>query len=179
MHWPDHLPTLLQMYNNTIHETTGLTPHFVMFGRYARLPVETAVGAPPLTQRHSLGGWVHQHNQTFQKVYRQVAAKTRETRMRYKERYDKRAKHLPLLDNGYCYATFSVESKASWHLIDSLNSTLSSGNYILACQFSKSSQKDRKALLGQSIKTISDLVLLTPQMCHKSHIQTQTLRQLN
>lgn len=85
------------MYNNTIHETTGLTPHFVMFGRYARLPVETAVGALPLTQRHSLGGWVHQHDQTFQKVYRQVAAKTRETRIRYKERYDKRAKHLPLL----------------------------------------------------------------------------------
>ena len=83
------------------------------------------------------------------------------------------------LDNGYCYANFSVESKASWHLIDSLNSTLSSGNYILACQFSRSSQKDRKALLGQSIETISDLVLLTPQMCHKSHIQTQTLRQLN
>lgn len=23
VHWPDHLPTLLQMYNNTIHETTG------------------------------------------------------------------------------------------------------------------------------------------------------------
>lgn len=95
--WPDHLPTLLQMYNNTPHETIGLTPHFVMFGRHARLPVETAVGAPPLTQRQDLEGWVYQHNQTLQRVYKQVAAKTRESRMRDKVRYDQKTKNLPLL----------------------------------------------------------------------------------
>lgn len=95
--WPDHLPTLLQMYNNTVHNTTGLTPHFVMFGRHARLPVETAVRAPQSTQRHDLEGWVHKHNQMLQKVFKQVAAKTKESRMRDKERYDLKAKHLPLL----------------------------------------------------------------------------------
>lgn len=86
---------LLQMYNNTTHDHS-LTPHF-MFGRHACLPMQTAVGAPPLTQRHDLEGWVHQHNQTLQKVYKQVAAKTRENRMQDKDRYDQVAKHLPLL----------------------------------------------------------------------------------
>lgn len=37
------------------------------------------------------------HNQTLQKIYKQVAAKTRENRMREKDRYDQRGKHLPLL----------------------------------------------------------------------------------
>lgn len=68
-----------------------------MFGRHARLPVETAVGAPPLTQRQDLEGWVHQHHQTLQRVYRQVAAKTRVSRMRDKARYDQKTKKLPLL----------------------------------------------------------------------------------
>lgn len=67
-----------------------------MFGRHARLPVETAVGAPPLTQRYNLEGWVHKHNQTLHKVYQQVAAKTRESRMRDKNRYDQKANRLPL-----------------------------------------------------------------------------------
>uniref|UniRef100_A0A8C2EH56 Gypsy retrotransposon integrase-like protein 1 n=1 Tax=Cyprinus carpio TaxID=7962 RepID=A0A8C2EH56_CYPCA len=37
--WPNRLPALVQAYNNTIHSTTGITPHYVVFGRHARLPV--------------------------------------------------------------------------------------------------------------------------------------------
>lgn len=50
-----------------------------------------------MTQRQDLEGWVHQHNQTLQRVYRQVAAKTRESRMLDKARYDQKTKKLPLL----------------------------------------------------------------------------------
>lgn len=95
--WPDHLPTLLQIYNNTPHETTGLTPHFVMFGRHARLPVDTIAGAPPTTQGYDLDGWVRQHHQTLQQVYRRVVDKTKETRMRDKNRYDRKTRSTPLL----------------------------------------------------------------------------------
>jgi len=29
--WPDQLPALLQVYNNTIHGTTKMTAHYVVF----------------------------------------------------------------------------------------------------------------------------------------------------
>lgn len=35
--WPNHLPSLIQAYNNTTHSMTSLTPHYVVFGRYAKL----------------------------------------------------------------------------------------------------------------------------------------------
>lgn len=38
--WPQMLRTLTFCYNCTVHETTGLAPFYVMFGRVPRLPVD-------------------------------------------------------------------------------------------------------------------------------------------
>ena len=39
-HWEEQLPAILQAYNNTVHSRTGYTPHFLMVGRHARLPIQ-------------------------------------------------------------------------------------------------------------------------------------------
>lgn len=91
------MPALLQAYNNTEHICTGLTPHFVLHGRHARLPVEMATGAPHTSSRYNLDGWVESHHQTLLKAYQQVATQTRQRQQKDKARYDLRAKNVPLL----------------------------------------------------------------------------------
>uniref|UniRef100_A0A3B3H496 Integrase catalytic domain-containing protein n=1 Tax=Oryzias latipes TaxID=8090 RepID=A0A3B3H496_ORYLA len=52
--WPDQLPALLQAYNNTVHSTSKMTPHFVVFRRHARLPIDWVTGLNHITESYTL-----------------------------------------------------------------------------------------------------------------------------
>src|SRR5664279_3645104 len=45
--WPDHLPSVLAAYCATTHESTGMTPSRVFFGREMRLPIDLVMGPAP------------------------------------------------------------------------------------------------------------------------------------
>lgn len=45
--WPEHLPKLLQAYNNTVHSAIGFAPAYLMFGHHLRLPVDVSLGVAP------------------------------------------------------------------------------------------------------------------------------------
>lgn len=95
--WPMRLPALVQAYNNTVHSTTGLTPHFVVFGRHARLPVDLCLGVQPPQKRVPLDAWVQQHHQTLTDAYRHVQTRVQQRQTWDQARYNRRAKAAPLL----------------------------------------------------------------------------------
>lgn len=96
-HWPQSLPALLQAYNNTTHGSTGMTPHFIVFGRHARLPVDWVVTSSPPIPRYSLSDWVKQHYRTLTQAYNVVKANAERQQQKDQQRYDRRAKVDTLL----------------------------------------------------------------------------------
>lgn len=62
--WPRHLSQVTYAYNTTVHQSTGRTPYFLMFGREPRLPEEQS--QPPLEE------WVEEHQKSLNVAYETV-----------------------------------------------------------------------------------------------------------
>ncbi|XP_039516770.1 uncharacterized protein LOC120471101 [Pimephales promelas] len=74
-----------------------MTPHFIVFGRHARLPVDWVVTSSPPNLRYSLSDWVKQHYRTLTQAYNVVKANVQRQQQKDQRRYDRRAKVDSLL----------------------------------------------------------------------------------
>ena len=44
--WDEHIPLLMMAYRFSVHETTGISPAMMMFGRELTLPIDMTLGKP-------------------------------------------------------------------------------------------------------------------------------------
>lgn len=65
--WPDHLAQVVFAYNTTEHQSTGYSPHVLMFGQEPHLPVDFLLGLDDGFQ--SDVDWMVYHKDNLERIY--------------------------------------------------------------------------------------------------------------
>ncbi len=98
--WPKHLSKLAFAHNVTMNKSAGYSPHYLMFGRSARLPIDEMFGIDPsegeVTMRKSwkeyVENWEDSMNQAFD-IARKHAVASGERNKKY---YDQRVRGVDI-----------------------------------------------------------------------------------
>ena len=87
--WPHYLSQVTYSYNTTAHQTTGLAPHYIMFGREPQLPVDFLLGADEGSSDEAPEEWVRRHQESLRTVYdhvqRQLQAKAEQRNRKHNQ----------------------------------------------------------------------------------------------
>lgn len=59
--WAMYLPQMVFSYNTTPHQSTGESPHFLMFGQEPQLPVDFLLGRIDPPTQGSVHDWICDH----------------------------------------------------------------------------------------------------------------------
>lgn len=83
--WPRHLSQVTYAYNTTVHQSTGRTPYFLMFGRDPKLPVDFLVREEPESDI-PLEEWVEEHQKSLSSAYESVQKRLESKRAEKRQR---------------------------------------------------------------------------------------------
>lgn len=89
-HWPEHLPQLIFSYNATIHQSTGESPYFLMFGREPQLPVDFLLGRVEQPVAGGVCEWIKEHRHRLQVAFEGARERMKAAAAQRKERHDKK-----------------------------------------------------------------------------------------
>ena len=92
--WPEYLQELIFAYNTTPHASTGLSPHYLLYGREARLPIDIYLNLP--REEDEPVPWVSAHRQRLNSAYQIVQRRLKQAAEERKRRYDKSTAEAPL-----------------------------------------------------------------------------------
>ena len=95
--WSQHLPELLLAYNATHSAVTGYSPHFLLFGRRPRIPVDyqfSTITNPPHTTK--LKQSVAEVQKRLKSTFEVVRQLTSEEAVRQQRYYDRNAEAVAL-----------------------------------------------------------------------------------
>ena len=96
MHWPNHLSELVYVYNITPHSSTGLSPYFLMYGRYPTMPLDHLLGQCTKESPVATDDWVANHKKRLEDAFehaRKVLCKNAERR---RQHYSEAARKAPI-----------------------------------------------------------------------------------
>lgn len=77
--WPQYLPQVLFAYNTTEHASTGYTPHELMFGQKAKLPVDFLLGITDSVEPDTTQDWAVEHQRRLTTAYQLARAQLGQT----------------------------------------------------------------------------------------------------
>ena len=97
--WSQQLPYVMMAYRTSVHESTGYTPHFLVYGNEVNLPVDLMYPNPSPTQAKNVHDYVHTKQQAFQKAYETARTALNFQQKRRNTIYNKKA-HGPLYKEG-------------------------------------------------------------------------------
>lgn len=93
--WDLHLGPIQFAYNSSVHETTGMSPYFLLHGREPRLPADVVYGCPTQNYWKSVHDYSKSVLQELQHAFSEVRKTATVNQERQKRVFDKWAKHHP------------------------------------------------------------------------------------
>ena len=95
--WKSHVQTLTHAYNAAVHESTGFSPFFLMFGRHPRLAIDAFLGLTAKEERKSHQDYAERLQERLNNAYRRASEEALKKGKKYKKYYDQKVKHIVLL----------------------------------------------------------------------------------
>lgn len=95
--WKSYVAPLVHAYNATKHETTGYSPHYLMFGWHPRLSVDAFLGID--TDSETVGSrqnYAQKLKRRLDFAYKAASAESDRKGKRYKDRYDRGVREATL-----------------------------------------------------------------------------------
>lgn len=102
--WPRHLSQVTYAYNTTVHQSTGRSPYFLMFGQEPRLPVDflLGIGGEELAD-DTMEEWVQEHHESLEAAYDQVQQRLTTRRRQRDQRYKSQVRDTGLREGQLVY----------------------------------------------------------------------------
>ena len=95
--WKSHVSTMTHAYNAAIHDSTGFSPFFLMFGRHPRLAVDAFLGLPQDSEATTVHqDYVDKLKHRLTSAYEKASEEAKKSAGRQKEYYDEKVRYSKL-----------------------------------------------------------------------------------
>ena len=99
--WSTLLPFVLMAYRSSVHESTGFTPYFLVFGHEMSLPLDLMYQPPEHSEPSSLKKQVLERQEAIRKAFELVRRNTTAQQLRRSALYNRKV-HGPVYKEGDC-----------------------------------------------------------------------------